>query len=514
MLNRDQTIAALSEEIDAIVIGGGINGAVSTAALAAHGVSVALIEANDFASMTSQESSNMIWGGIKYLQDYEFSLVWALCRSRNQLLKKYPNRVKEIPFFAVIGPTSPFSRILGYLGSLAYWFMGRFRTQRPQIFDNNEIRKLNPLLNLDSVKGAIQYNDAILLDNDARFVYEFVKTGANLGAKVLNYAEVLDAKTTATGWQVTVEDKITKQKFEVNAKSLINATGPYARVMSDEFNIPTENQIVISKGVHLIVPHIETNGKVFAFFDDKGRLFYVLPMHDRTVIGTTDTPAATADVKVTDEDRDFLLAQANRCLNLTTPLTKADIISERCGVRPLVVTNAAMLDNVDWISLSRKHVVELKPELKAISIFGGKLTDCINVGFEVVALIKQLGIKTKPAAHWIGELSPEVPAELIESVKQFQPVLADQVAHALWRRHGAEAYKIAARWQEHPAEAELVFAGLDFTFGELRHIAKSEHVTKQDDLLRRRTPISLLRSATEIENNSKLQEILNRISFY
>ena len=186
MLTREQTLAGLTEEIDAVVIGGGINGAVSTAALAAHGVKVALIEANDFAGMTSQESSNMIWGGIKYLQDYEFSLVWSLCRSRNELLQKYPNRVQEIPFFAVIGPTTPFSKFLGYLGSIAYWFFGKFKTDRPKKFNNQAIKELNPKLNLNSVKGAIQYNDAILLDNDARFVYEFVKTASTLGAKVLN----------------------------------------------------------------------------------------------------------------------------------------------------------------------------------------------------------------------------------------------------------------------------------------------------------------------------------------
>ena len=172
MLNRDQTLSALSGEIDVIVVGGGINGAVSAAALAAHGVNVGLVESNDFASMTSQESSNMIWGGIKYLQDFEFSLVWSLCRSRNQLLKKYPNRVKQIPFFAVIGPTSPFSQTLGFLGALVYWFFGRFKTNKPKVFSNSSIKKINPLLNLDSAKGAIQYNDAILLDNDARFVYD------------------------------------------------------------------------------------------------------------------------------------------------------------------------------------------------------------------------------------------------------------------------------------------------------------------------------------------------------
>lgn len=511
MLNRDQTIAALSEEIDVIVIGGGINGAVSTAALAAHGVSVALIEANDFASMTSQESSNMIWGGIKYLQDYEFSLVWALCRSRNELLKKYPNRITEIPFFAVIGPTSPFSKLLGYLGSIAYWIFGRFQTQRPKKFTNKQIAKLNPQLNLESVKGAIQYNDAILLDNDARFVYEFIKTGDSFGAKVLNYAEVISASPTSAGWSVTVMDKINKKEFQISARSLVNATGPYARVISDEFKIPTANQIVISKGVHLIVPKIDTNGKVFAFFDDRGRLFYVLPMHDRTVIGTTDTPAATADVKVTDEDREFLLAQANRCLNLTNPLTKNDIIAERCGVRPLVVTNAATLDNVDWISLSRKHVVELKPELNAISIFGGKLTDCINVGYEVVELVKKLGIKVSAEQNWIGESAPAAPANLIDLVKEFHNQSWQQISDGLWRRHGQNAINIANRWREFPAEAGLVFAGLDFTLGELKFIAEHEHVLKQDDLLRRRTPISLLRTKSEIEQNQQLQAILNTI---
>lgn len=512
MLTREQTLAGLTEEIDAVVIGGGINGAVSTAALAAHGVKVALIEANDFAGMTSQESSNMIWGGIKYLQDYEFSLVWSLCRSRNELLQKYPNRVQEIPFFAVIGPTTPFSKFLGYLGSIAYWFFGKFKTDRPKKFNNQAIKELNPKLNLNSVKGAIQYNDAILLDNDARFVYEFVKTASTLGAKVLNYANVIDAKPTLTGWAVTVEDKLTKNKIEIKSKALINATGPYARTISDKLNIPTENRIVISKGVHLIVPKIETNNKVYSFFDDKGRLFYVLPMHDRTVIGTTDTPAADASVTVTDEDRDFLLSQVNRCLNLAAPITKSDIIAERCGVRPLVVTNAATLDKIDWISLSRKHVVELNQQLKSISIFGGKLTDCINVGHEVVDHIKKLGISIKDPASWIGEASPNIPEDFINEVSKFHPDYTNAIASELWRRHGEQSRLILDIWQEDIASAELAFPGLYFTFGELSYIAKNEHVVNADDLLRRRTPLALLRTTGEISQNSKLQKILSEVS--
>lgn len=508
MLSRDQTIASLGEEIDAIIIGGGINGAVSAAALAAHGVNVVLFEAHDFASMTSQESSNMIWGGIKYLQDYEFSLVWSLCRSRNQLLTKYPNRVKQIPFFAVIGPTSPFSKLLGYLGALVYWLFGRFKTDRPKMFSNSKISKLNKLLNLTSVKGAIQYNDAILLDNDSRFVYEFIKTAQSHGAKVLNYVEVTNASTTNSGWQINAVDKVTGKDIKISAKSLINATGPYAKILSDTFAIPTENQIVISKGVHLIVPKINTNEKVLAFFDDRGRLFYVLPMHDRTVIGTTDTPAADAKVSVTNEDREFLLSQANRCLNLPKPLTKNDIIAERCGVRPLVVTNAATLDNVDWISLSRKHVVELKPEIRAISIFGGKLTDCINVGYEVVDLIKKLGIKTHREEIWIGESAVNPPDSLVSKVAQFHPQQASEVVDQLWRRHGELSEQIVDEWEMHPENAELVFSTLGFTVGELKYIIENEHIVHSADLLRRRTPLALLRTPEDLANNKVLTKLL------
>ena len=511
VLNRQQTIAALSGEFDAIVIGGGINGAVSTAALAAHGINVVLVESNDFASMTSQESSNMIWGGLKYLQDYEFSLVWSLCRSRNELLSKYPNRIQEIPFFAVINQNSPFSRALGYVGSLLYWFFGSFKTNKPRVFSTQKIRSLNPQLDMDRVKGAIQYNDAILLDNDARFVYEFIKTGAKLGAKVLNYAEVTKATSTTDGWLVNVRDKLSGSYFEVKAKTLINATGPYAKSVSDSFKVPTENKIVMSKGVHLIVPRIETNDKVFAFFDEKGRLFYVLPMHDRTVIGTTDTKAQTADVSVTDEDRNFLLDQINRCLNLQNPLTKADIISERCGVRPLVITNSSQIDEIDWLALSRKHVVELNSNLRSISIFGGKLTDCINVGYEVVTCLKEIGIVTKPRASWIGEPDPQIDPKFIDLVSKHHKSNTKTIATEIWRRHGAQSSEIVMNWISHPDDAELVFPGLSFTLGELRYIIDREHVQTSEDLLRRRTPIALLRTQVEIKENAKLQSILKTI---
>ena len=117
MRSRHQQLESMQEvALDALVVGGGVNGAVSAWTLSAAGIKVALIDKSDFASMTSQESSSLAWGGIKYLESYEFSLVWGLCRSRNELLKVFPSQVREVRFFTSLQKFRK-PRILVYLGT-------------------------------------------------------------------------------------------------------------------------------------------------------------------------------------------------------------------------------------------------------------------------------------------------------------------------------------------------------------------------------------------------------------
>ncbi len=112
---------------DVLVVGGGINGAVSAASLAGRGASVALIDRGDFGSFTSQESSNLVWGGFKYLENYELPLVFGLCRSRNRLMKAYPDNIKEIGFLATLDHSSPYQPWFAALGATAYWMVGIVR---------------------------------------------------------------------------------------------------------------------------------------------------------------------------------------------------------------------------------------------------------------------------------------------------------------------------------------------------------------------------------------------------
>ncbi len=178
---------------DVLIVGGGINGAVSAAVLAGRGASVALIDRGDFGAFTSQESSNLVWGGFKYLETYEFMLVRKLCVSRNRLLKAYPDNIKSIAFLAALDNGSPHPPWLAVLGSTAYWGIGSFRTHRPRLLSADRIKQEEPIIDVSDVRGGIEYYDAVLTDNDSRFVFSFVRSAMDVGATAANYVELTGA---------------------------------------------------------------------------------------------------------------------------------------------------------------------------------------------------------------------------------------------------------------------------------------------------------------------------------
>ena len=509
--NRGEYLSRLKDQkFQVVIVGGGINGAVSAAALAASGVKVALIDRADFAGVTSQESSNMVWGGIKYLQTYEIPLVWNLCGSRNHMLEAFPNRIKAISFLAAIGPTAPFGRFLGGAGTILYWILGRFKTKPPKVYSPEETIEIETLINPAGLKGSVRYDDALLVDNDARFVWDFVKNASEHGAVTTNYVSMQDATRENDLWTLHLKNELNNEQFDVTAEVVINAGGPWGKDLTQKFHDQTIHQLALSKGIHLVVPRLTTNNRVLAFFDDKGRLFYVIPMKDRSVIGTTDTRVDDPVSEVTDQDREFVLEQANRCLNLATPLTKNDIISERCGVRPLVVKGKKDVSKIEWTALSRKHEIEVNKKTKIITIFGGKLTDCVNVGEEVVDFVKKLGIRITKIKKWYGEDKQDRYQDFISEFKSISNVSESDVefvAPAIWRRHGNESFEILKSFRENNDYLERIFPELELTFGECVYIVKNEMVQKPEDLWRRRTAISLIRSAEEISQNRLVQRI-------
>jgi alpha-glycerophosphate oxidase/glycerol-3-phosphate dehydrogenase len=455
---------ARSRVQDCLVIGAGINGAVAAAALTGRGATVTVIDKGDFASFTSQESSNLAWGGIKYLESYEFGLVWKLCKCRNQLMQAYPGQVREIRFFTSIAKGFRKPRIVLYLGALLYWFMGRCRTRPPRLLSRKTIQGEAPMVDPSDLVGGLEYSDCYLVENDTRFTFGFILKVLKAGGNGINYMELISTERRDELWHCTLRDHISGGLFELQAKTIVNAAGPFADRVNALLGIESDFKHIFSKGAHIIVPQVTETEHVLTFFASDGRLFFMVPMGNRTCIGTTDTRVDNETVEPTSNDVEFLLSNANALLDRERPLTVKDVIAKRCGVRPLVVKKEARVGNADWTALSRKHEIDVHPEQKMCSIYGGKLTDCLNVGDEITEIIESFGIALNQSNHWFGEDAPRDETDT-----------GDPVIGHLGRR-------------------------------QIQRMAESEMVVHLEDFLRRRTMLELTMGRAALRTDPGLQE--------
>ncbi len=480
-----------------LIVGGGINGAVAAAALAGRGVRTALIERDDFASGVSSHSSNLAWGGIKYLETHEYLLVNKLCKSRNELMRAYPSTVKEIRFLTTIHKDFRFWPFFVYLGSLVYWLMGRCVTRPPRYLTAEVIEANEPEVNTTDAAGGLEYSDCYLYDNDARFVFNFIRKSLDYGCAAVNYVESLGAEYIDGHWQTRARDTITGEQLQIRSRVLINACGPYVDAHNKVTGEQTEYHHLFSKGIHLIVDQITDNRRVLTFFASDGRLFFLIPMGPKTCIGTTDTQVNSPQVEVTDEDRDFVLSNANALLDLERPLTRDDIIAERVGVRPLAFKGKSGV--ADWVKLSRKHVIEVDAERRHLSIFGGKLTDCLNVGDEVAEWIAELGLMVpEPDNCWYGEPPAQLRGEfmlqarLMDLDKLTDPSSSEPLSERFWRRYGESAFQLLESIREDETDAELLIENAEYTRCEIELAARQEMIVKLEDFMRRRSKIELV----------------------
>lgn len=495
---------AKNEVQDCLIIGAGINGAVSAAALAGRGAKVTVVDKGDFASLTSQESSNLAWGGIKYLENYEFSLVWGLCKSRNNLMDSFPKQVQEIRFFTSIAKGFRKPRFLVYLGALLYWFMGRCRTRPPRLLSLATIRKEAPMVNTDELIGGLEYSDCYFVNNDTRFAFSFIRRVLAAGSHAINYLELLSADWENGLWDCHFLDYTTHETVRIRSKSLINAAGPFADRINDMLCIESSFKHIFSKGAHIIVPRITKTRHVLTFFASDGRLFFMIPMGNRTCIGTTDTQIDHETAEPTDDDVEFLLENANRLLSLKKPLTKTDIIAQRCGVRPLVIRKEAQIDHADWTALSRRHEIDIHPERNMCSIYGGKLTDCINVGEEVSDIIRSFGLSlTEPLECWYGKPMASKRARFKTEAKKCG--LPDKQTALLWQRYEHDAFKCLHKIRDDSSMKEIIIG--DYIRAELYFIAEHEMVIYLDDFLRRRSLLAQTTPRATLHCDPNLPEI-------
>ncbi len=507
-----------NEDFDVLVVGSGINGGVAAAALAARGLKVALIDARDFAGFTSQQSSNLVWGGIKYMEGYEFGLVAGLCRSRNELLDSFPSTVREIRFLMTINRNFRFHPLVILASTWLYWLLGRGKTRTPRRLSARRLKQQEPVINTAISSGGIEYSDAFLHDNDARFVFNFVRSAMDKGCVAANYVASDGAGRDSNGfWLTRARDQVSGRQFTIRSRVLINAAGAFVDEHNRNSGIDTEYRHVFSKGIHLIVPRLSENHRVLAFFADDERLFFAIPMANRSCIGTTDTRVDQPQTRVTDEDREFVLSNINARLDLPAPLTRDDVIAERCGVRPLA-TPKSEVDSGDVQQLSRKHVIEADEAKKHISIFGGKLTDCLNVGDEISECVARLGLRvSSPAGKWYGEPTPGERNSFFDRAKSLglDAIVArdtgEILSERLWRRYGAHAESMLNAIDKDPSLCEPLIENTGFRRCEIDYLGKYEMIVKLEDYLRRRSKIELLVPRPVLRQSAGLFEACQKL---
>ena len=509
---RGSNLEKLTEQVyDVLIVGGGINGAVAAAALAGRGVKVALIEKEDFASGASSNSSNLAWGGIKYLESHEYLLVNKLCKSRNELMRAYPSTVKEIRFFTTIQRGFRFWSFFVFLGAVLYWIMGRFKTASPRYYTAKDLERREPVVNTSNAAGGLEYSDCYLYDNDARFVFNFIRTSLNYGCIATNYVESVANRRVGELWYTTARDCMSGEELQIRSRVLINACGPYADVHNKLSGESTDYHHLFSKGIHLIVDRVTDNKRVLTFFASDGRLFFLIPMGPKTCIGTTDTQVEDPEVGVTPQDRQFVLDNVNALLDLDEPLVPENVIAERVGVRPLAMQGEG--GAADWVQLSRKHVIEQSEHHRHLTIFGGKLTDCLNVGDEVVDKVADMGVIIPyPENRWYGEPSSSqrdefmLQARLMNLDALTDSSSSEPLSERFWRRYGTSAFGLLERIREDESCATLLIESAEYTRCEIELAARREMVVKLEDFMRRRSKIEQVIRWENIESAPGLKE--------
>jgi glycerol-3-phosphate dehydrogenase len=499
---QDSLRRLADEQFDVLVVGGGVTGAGVALDAASRGLKTALVEKNDFASGTSSKSSKMIHGGLRYLQQREFRLVYENLAERQRLLDNAPQLVSPLPFLIpLFGRDGVVSKTVARSYSVALWLYDitgglRIGARHKRVTKAQALAHL-PTLNTEHLVAGFLYFDARA--DDARLTLTLARTAAlEYGAVVANYTSVIKLTTgddgITNGAIVRPDPADASTEFAISARVVVNATG----VWSDDLRALDEGahprSIRPAKGVHVTLPADRLPCDVAAVIPvpSDHRAIFVVPWPETNLVylGTTDTDyqGPLDDPSCTPEDVDYLLEAAN---NVTTShLTRADVTGVWAGLRPLL----APPEKGGHVSertadLSRRHTVRTSDH-GVVTVTGGKLTTYRKMAEDTVdAVVRQLGESPKTRRC----ITKSLRLLGATSATKDPVAMATPLAHLL-SRYGTESAAVLALAVERPELLEPVIEGLPYTGAELLYAAREEMAQTLGDVLARRTRAMIQRA--------------------
>ena len=373
------------EEFDIVIIGGGITGAGVARDAAGRGLRVALVEMNDFASGTSSRSSKLVHGGIRYLENFEFHLVFEALSERTKLFEIAPHLVHPLRFMIPIFQDSRVGMFKMGLGMLLYDALSLFQTPEiHQRLDNAETKAHTPILKNSNLSGSFIYSDAYM--DDDRLVHETLRSANENEAVCVNHLKVLKSEFDLSGKikSLQVRDQLSDDLFTIKAKHVISTVGPWTDLVGDALVKDWKKILRPTKGIHLTFhkDRLPLNSAVVMGAQESNRIVFAIPRHEMVIIGTTDTDFSgdPSLATTTADDARYLLKIANEYFP-GAKLTEKDVLSSYVGVRPLVHDGSVTAGKT-----SREHTI-LSDDRGFTFVAGGKYTTYRLMSEQIVDLV-------------------------------------------------------------------------------------------------------------------------------
>ncbi len=487
---REENLQKLqSDYFDVLIIGGGINGAGIARDAASRGMKVALVEANDFASGTSSRSSKLVHGGIRYLENLEFSLVFEALSERAKLFQIAPNLVHPLRFVLPIYKGARVGMMKMGLGMALYDLLSLYQAPKlhERLSKEETLRRL-PILDSENLRGAYEYSDAYM--DDDRLVHETLRSANHQEATIANYVKVTQGfLENEKLYAVEVEDCLSGGKFQIKAKHFIGGTGPWTDIFGESVMPEWQKVLRPTKGVHLTFSRerLPLSRAIVMFSNDQKRIVFGIPRHEMTIIGTTDTDYSTnpRSVKAEKEDVDYLLKVIDQHFP-GAKIQAKDILSSYAGVRPLVQDGSNSEGKT-----SREHQIWLDSR-NITFVAGGKYTTYRLIAKQTMEqALEAYDIEDQGnfAHSQTGEImNPLVSNEHIEKAESLLDTWANECEigradiQMLIDRHGMEAEEIIDSYaDEYPHLWQM----------EAKHAIKTTMCLNLKDFYFRRVPLFL-----------------------
>ncbi|MDO1445630.1 FAD-dependent oxidoreductase [Rhodocytophaga aerolata] len=384
---RNQYIQQMQASVlDVLVIGGGITGAGIALDAQSRGLQTGLLEMQDFAAGTSSRSTKLVHGGLRYLKQFEFGLVAEVGRERAIVYENGPHVTRAEPMLLPLVKNGSLGKLGASIGLSVYDLLAGVKSsERRKMLSAQETLQREPLLRPDILQAGAYYFE--YRTDDARLTIEILKEAVQQGAVALNYVKVIgfiyNAQKRITG--VQAEDRLTGKTYEINAKKVVNATGPWVDTLDSKDDPSKGDKLHITKGVHIVLDHAKLPIRQAIYFDapDK-RMVFAIPREGKTYVGTTDTTykGEMEHPLMTEEDKTYLI-NAIRYMFPDTKVQASDIESNWVGLRPLI-----RQPGKGPTEISRKDEI-FQYASGLITIAGGKLTGYRKMAERVVNILSE-----------------------------------------------------------------------------------------------------------------------------